>query len=137
MNEDRAKPEKSKPRSRGVFERPKGSGIWWVCYFDENGRKHREKVGTKTLALKVYQKRKNEIQERRFFPERIGRRDVLLSDVIDDYLKRNEDRLRWVDHYERYGELWKDAFRGKSLRAILPGDVERCIAKRRSAARKK
>ena len=32
---------------RGIFERPRGSGIWWVCYFDENGRKHREKIGSK------------------------------------------------------------------------------------------
>ncbi len=76
-------------RERGVFERPAGSSIWWVCYFDEHGRRHREKVGTKALALKVYRKRKTEIAERRFFPELIGWRDVPLSDVIDDYLKRN------------------------------------------------
>jgi integrase len=126
-----------KPRARGVFERPAGSGIWWVCYFDENRRKHREKVGPKSLALKVYQKRKNEIQERRFFPERIRRKEVLLSDMIDDYIERNRDRLRWFDHYERYAELWKDALKGKTLREILPGDIERYIAKRRSAARKK
>ena len=37
---------------RGVFERPKGSGVWWVCYFDQHGRRHREKVGPKALALK-------------------------------------------------------------------------------------
>ncbi len=42
---------KSKRRTRGVFERPAGSDIWWVRYMDENGRLHREKVGPKTLAL--------------------------------------------------------------------------------------
>lgn len=54
--------------TRGVLERPPGSGIWRVRYADENGRIHREKVGPKGLAAKVYQKRKNEIAERRFFP---------------------------------------------------------------------
>src|SRR5215467_9303326 len=119
MSEDDGNPKASNKRStRGLFERPKGSGIWWVRYVDENGRLHREKVGPKGLALKVYQKRKNEIQERRFFPERIRRKDVLLKDMIDDYLTRNRDRLRWFDHYERYGEMWKDAFTGKTLREI-------------------
>ncbi len=30
--------EAGKRRERGIFERPAGSGIWWVCYFDEHGR---------------------------------------------------------------------------------------------------
>jgi hypothetical protein len=44
--------------------------------------------GASDGAIKVYQKRKNEIQERRFFPERIRRKDVLVADMIDDYLAR-------------------------------------------------
>ena len=121
----------SQRRQRGIFERPRGSGIWWACYFDEHGKRHREKVGPKGLAAKVYQKRKTEVQERRFFPERMRRRDWLLADVIDDYLARNKGKLRWFDHYERYGRTWKAAFPGRTLAQILPGDVERYIAERR------
>ncbi len=47
--------EKQEPRERGVFERPAGSGTWWVRYTDQHGRLHREKVGPKSLAKKVYQ----------------------------------------------------------------------------------
>ena len=36
-------------RDRGIFERPKGSGIWYVHYKDEHGRLHKEKVGPKGL----------------------------------------------------------------------------------------
>jgi hypothetical protein len=43
---------------RGIFERPKRSGVWWVRYHDEHGREHREKVGPKKLAEDVYRKRK-------------------------------------------------------------------------------
>jgi hypothetical protein len=34
---------------RGVFEREPGSGVWWICYFDRFGKKHREKAGTKSV----------------------------------------------------------------------------------------
>ena len=102
-----------------------------VCYFDEHGKRHREKVGPKALAAKVYQKRKNEIQERRFFPDRLRRRHYLLSGVIDDYLKRIKDKLRGFRHCERYGRTWKTVFSGRTLAQILPGDVERYVAQRR------
>ena len=80
--------------ARGVFERPKGSGVWWVRFHDEHGREHREKVGPKGLALDVYRKRKTEIAERRFFPERIRRRDILLTEVIDDVERLLEENFR-------------------------------------------
>lgn len=122
----------AKRRTRGVFEHPCDSGVWWVCYFDEKGKRHREKAGPKSLAIDLYTKRKNEVRERRFFPEDIRRREVPLAAVIDDYLERNKGTLRWFDHYERYGTFWKGVFKGKTLREILPGDVERAIAKRQA-----
>jgi integrase len=122
-------PRRRKPR--GIYEMPADSGVWWVQYFDENGRRHREKIGPKRLAMEVYQKRKTAIRERRFFPERLRRRDWLLSEVIDDYLARNRNKLRWFDHYERYGAIWKAAFPGRTLTQIVPGDVERYVAARR------
>jgi integrase len=117
--------------SRGIFERPKDSGIWWVRYADENGRIHREKVGPKGLAAKVYTKRKNEVQERRFFPERVGRRDVLVAEIIDDYLARSKSRMKNDVDWKRYGRQWKAELGTKSLRAVTPGDVERFAAQRR------
>ena len=56
---------------RGIFERPNESGIWWIRYCDQFGKLHREKVGPKSLALAAYQKRKTEIREGKFFPEKI------------------------------------------------------------------
>jgi len=124
--------KKSKPaKVRGIFERPTGSGIWWVCYFDQYGRRHREKVGPKKLAVDVYQKRKNDVREARFFPDQIRRREITLSDMIDDYLERTRGKLRWFSHYKRYGGRWKDALGDSTLRQIVPGDVDRVIAKRR------
>jgi hypothetical protein len=81
--------------------------------------------------MEVRQKRKTAIHERRFFPERLRRRDWLLADVIDDHLARNRNTLRWFDHSERYGAIWKAAFPGRTLTQIVPGDVERYVAARR------
>lgn len=104
--------------TRGVFERPRRSGVWWVRYADENGRIHREKVGPKGLALKVYQERKNEIAERRFFPEQIRRREALFSDFVGDYLARIKGRIRSYADYQRYGENWKGVLKGKTIRQV-------------------
>jgi integrase len=70
------------------------------------------------------------VQERRFFPEQIRRRDVLLSKVIDDHLDRAKSTLRHFYHYRRYGRYWKDALGTKALREILPADIERYVAER-------
>lgn len=45
---------------KGVYEKVKDSGIWWIHYFDSSGRRRREKAGTKTMALNLYRKRKVE-----------------------------------------------------------------------------
>ena len=40
-------------KHRGVFERPQGSGVWWIRYNDELGREHREKIGLYQTAVHV------------------------------------------------------------------------------------
>jgi hypothetical protein len=47
---------------RGVYQR--NPGEYWICYFDREGRRHREKVGPSIKqAVSAYQKRKSEIRE--------------------------------------------------------------------------
>ncbi|HVB98387.1 MAG TPA: site-specific integrase [Candidatus Dormibacteraeota bacterium] len=72
---------------RGVFERPPGSGDWWIRYHDQHGREHREKVGRRSAAIAAYQKRKTEIREGRFFPEQLRHRvRVGFAQIADDAL---------------------------------------------------
>ena len=66
---------------RGVFERPAGSEIWWIQYF-ENGRRHRERVGAKSHAIKLYQKRKTQIFTGAKLPE-LQRRRVTFAELLE------------------------------------------------------
>ena len=126
----KGKTEQRPGRERGIFERPTGSGIWWIRYADEDGREHREKVGPKGLATKVYQKRKTAVRERRFFPEAIRRREIPLKEVIDDYVARCKGRIRNEKDVKRNARLWKEALGWKPIRQITPGDIQRYATRR-------
>jgi len=123
----------TKKGPRGIFERPAGSGVWWARYTDEFGREHREKVGRKAFALKVYQKRKTEVQERRYFPTPQPSWDPPFASWIADYLARRTSTLRDPGGAERYGRDLRDApeLRGKTMRALTAHDFERYRERRR------
>jgi len=59
------------PKVRGVFERPKASGLWWIRYTDAGGREHREKAGTRGMAVDLLAKRRAERLEGRKMPEKL------------------------------------------------------------------
>lgn len=124
--------EEQPRRERGIFERPKDSGVWWVRYADENGCIHREKVGSKSRARTLYEKRKTQVREHRLFPEQFQRRDVQISDAVRAYVAARKDRRSHKD-LARYGRHWTEALGQKSLRQITPSDVERYVAERLGA----
>lgn len=122
--------------NRGLFERPAKSGIWWVRYADEFGREHREKIGSKALARKVYTKRKAAILERRFNPEAIRRRDVTLAQAVKAHLEASAGMASYRDK-ERYGERWIDELGHRPLRQLTAGDIERVVGQHRKAGASK
>jgi hypothetical protein len=52
------------PRKRetlqGLYEDPKGSGIWWIQHFDLQRRRRREKVGRREVAINLLAIRRTE-----------------------------------------------------------------------------
>jgi len=112
---------------RGLFEKVKGSGQWWIRYADQYGHIHREKVGPKSLANKAYAKRKTQIREGLFFSEKLGqRKDMLFKDMaklyLEDHSKVNK-RSYVTDCY--YMRRLTQAFGEKALSEITVQDVER------------
>lgn len=69
----------------GIFERPKGSGTWWILYYHE-GKRHREKVGPKKLALAAYQQRKTESRQGKFDAKLVNPgRPLTISELMERY----------------------------------------------------
>src|SRR2546426_68771 len=114
-------------KKRGIFERPKGSGVWWICYYDQFGTKHREKVGLRSAAVNQYQRRKVEVTQKKFDPDEIDGKhhNATVSQIIEDYLKSSESAGRRAMKDIRIRALyWKGLWPDKAARSIVPSDIE-------------
>ncbi|MGC1998722.1 MAG: hypothetical protein WA658_02630 [Candidatus Acidiferrales bacterium] len=74
-------------KQRGIFEKVPGSGEWWICYYDQTGRRRREKAGTKSAAIQLYRKRKQQVLEGVKLPEKLRRRVVPFAEIAKDTLE--------------------------------------------------
>ena len=114
---------KETQKVRGVYEHPKGSDVWWIQYFDQR-RRHRERIGRRTLAIAVREKRRTEIREGRYFPTANGRA-ALFDDLLTDYrewAKREAGRSSKAEGC--YARLL-GVVRRQTRDAITLADVER------------
>ena len=123
---------KARRNPRGVFEKVPGSGEWWVCYWDAQGRKRREKVGTKSNAILLYRKRKTEALQGKKLPEKLRRATISFADIAKDALAYSKAHKRTYDDDVQRMERILAWFRDRSADSITPQDIERhfeqCIA---------
>ena len=116
-------------RDHGIFEKKPGSGVWWIRYADEQGKIRRKLVGPKDLAKTLYKRARKKTREVRLFPpppEVVPvPAPITLDAMIDDVLARTKGILKSWREYERSAKMWKAAFGGRLLAAIVPGDIER------------
>jgi integrase len=112
-------------KERGVFERPKKSGIWWIRYADEFGRIHREKVGMKSAASEVYKQRKTEIRQGKFQPADIKNkhRNVLFAELIEDRMPAAKILKSSRNEFQRLN-YWAKRFGHLAARSIVVKDIE-------------
>ncbi len=110
---------------RGVYENPVGSGIWWVHYY-ATGKRHREKVGRKSDAIKLYQSRKADALAGRKLPELRNSKVVTVSELIDDALEftaHHKDQRG----YKSKGEIVRGALGSRPAAELMPQDLERWL----------
>lgn len=116
---------------KGVFERPSGSKVWWIRYIDASGRERREKAGSKSLAIQLYRKRKQQALEGRKMPEKIRSRAVLFGELIDDAIEhvKNQAVPGKDGRYSCKVELIRDPFGSAEVESITPQDISRWMVK--------
>jgi integrase len=119
---------------RGVFEKVKGSGSWWVRYRDADGRLRREKAGRKAVAMKLYTKRKQEALEGRKLPENLKRRETTFGELMDDaieYSQRNTPE-GGEKRYKCRMEIIRERFGSVPADSITPQVLTRWLAERQN-----
>lgn len=111
----------------GVYEKPKGSGIWHVLYYS-HGVRHREKVGARSNAEKLYNKRKSEALTGEKMPE-LNKRRVMLSELINDAVEYAKSHNSSPRSYETKAEIVRKALGTKDASTLTPQEISRWIAK--------
>src|SRR5437016_10023302 len=111
-------------RQRGVFEKVPGSGVWWIVYFDQFGKRRREKAGSKSIAIKLYGKRKQQVLEGKKLPELFRKPSVNFSQLVEDalaYSKRN--KRSYKTDVPRFASL-KEWFVAHPDEELTPREIE-------------
>lgn len=121
---------RSNSKTRGIFERPNGSGVWWVRWACHFGHDHRQKIGPKGLAKAEYQRRKVAVRTgdyclTRAQAARRENRPTLLADAASRYLAwAKQEYPRSYTFREKALKHLVGAFSSKALEEISTSDVE-------------
>lgn len=118
---------KKRRNPRGVFEKVPASGQWWIVYWDAQGRKRREKVGTKSNAILLYRKRKTEALQGKKLPEKLRRATVTFADISRDALAYSKIHKRsYRDDAYRMKQL-QSWFGSRAAESITAQDIEQAL----------
>jgi integrase len=111
---------------RGVFLR---NHDYWIRFADATGKIRREKVGPfLEQAKKAVEKRRSDVREGRFFPDRLRQRVVLFSEIARDFLAHSKREKRSYGHDVSRSETLLRVWRDCPLSDLSPGRMERDLA---------
>jgi site-specific recombinase XerD len=113
-------------KTRGVFEKVPGSGEWWIQYFDAQGKRHREKAGTKANAIKLVQIRRAQRLEGRKMP-RLRTRPLLFSELTAAALAHTSGKANHATNLSRMPKLIAQ-FGNCVAEEVTPEDIETWLA---------
>jgi integrase len=116
---------KDKKLPRGVFVR---KGEYWIRYTDQHGKLHREKVGPFLEQAKAaVQKRRSEIRELRFFPDKLRQRPALFGEIAKGFLETRRANRDWKHDEDRLG-LLLESLKDVPITEMMPGHLEDTLA---------
>jgi hypothetical protein len=118
---------RSQPRkTRGLFERQPGSGIWWINYY-VNGKQRREKVGRRSDAIALYQKRKADARRGIKLPELQPQKVTTFGQLASDAVDYAKAHLRtWAD-YDWKERALQEPFGSRPAVEITPKEIDQFL----------
>jgi integrase len=111
-----------KSSARGLFERPAGSGCWWINYYVD-GKQHREKVGRRGDAIALYQKRKADARRKLKLPELVPGNVVTFGQLAAMAVEHAKTHLQSIEHYVTKDKILREPFGERPAAAIKPQDI--------------
>ena len=117
-------------QDRGVFEKPVGSGIWWVRYTWQ-GKEVRRKIGRKTHAKDYYARVRAQILEGRYEPEKP--RVVTLGEWLAEYMQTVTAVS--LSQQKGYAKFWTETLGSRHITGIRTGELERIQASLRESGK--
>jgi site-specific recombinase XerD len=114
----------------GVYERFKGSNVWYVRWSDSNGKIRRERVGPKSAALTLYNKRRTQVHLQEKLPESFRVKSVTFGKLAESALAWSKANKRsYADDVCRMKRL-TDEFGSRGAEQIKVGEFERFLSSR-------
>lgn len=114
---------------RGIYEKPPGSGEWWINYYAD-GVRHREKVGRRQAAIDLYRKRKTDALEGRKLPNLRTGKSVTLGNLIDDAVEYVKAHNKSVKSYIAKAGIVRKAMGDRDAATITPQEIDRWLTSR-------
>jgi site-specific recombinase XerD len=115
-------------KHRGVFEREKGSGIYWVRFVDVDGKRKARCIGNFSDAVNFYEAEKVRIRKRVHAPV-AGHRGVRYSALVDEALKYSETSHRDQRVFSQRLEVSRDQFGHRVADSVTPAEISEWFAK--------
>lgn len=84
---------KKEVKVRGVWEKVRGSDVWWIHYTDAEGHRRREKVGRKSDAIDLLQQRRADATAGRKIERPLRERERTFEELADnaiEYAKKHK-----------------------------------------------
>jgi integrase len=118
---------KAQKHSRGVYERPEGSGVWWVLYY-ASGKRHREKAGRKSDAVALYQKRKADARRGVKLPELVPGNAITFAQLSDMAVAYAKARLKSANDYVGKARILQEPFGSRPAAEITPQEIDQFLS---------
>jgi integrase len=118
---------------RGLWEREPGSGIWWIRYRDADGKLRREKVGSRSAAKALLDKRRVARRLGEKLPESIRTAPIKFEEIANsakEHVEKHNAKPQTVLH--RIDE-WIKAFGAKPAESVTPEEIDKWLHRKDAA----
>lgn len=116
-------PRKAKEKKhKGVFEREKGSGIWWCRFTDVDGKRKSRCVGTFTDACNFVDEQKVRVRKRIIAPVP-SHRGIRFQQLTDDAIKQSDTSRADHRNFEQRLNVANEKFGHRMADSIQPSEI--------------